>query len=388
MASPMYGAKRHHHHGVKFAQNYTDLSRQDISSLTKILSHAPKRPRSVNGASYQNMVRDLITKLPSHLRNKLPWVSTLCSLHNKMNPLPVVSIFDALKHEIDGSTAEIWIPLRDQGKMNNDQAEMLTVLQDVSSLWLRPTPVNRSEKKRPAYEYCSNRCAGCMLARIGGDVKAVTALGAFLIGRLDAKIWQRSKRILFVEAWIRNAVPDAEEEDAVISMWQLGIELGRVRKAAVVEDRPYVAEFVEQARAERSPSRKSPSQDEKAQATGSIRTSQVQNSRVDEWLEEVTVDDLFNDEGEQPPLGEGLRISSSPSPAGFVHGPASVVRDRPYGELPYTASSIYSNHSGGLKETVSPNRSARSSWEYPSSHDTESELLGLYQHSTVQGSRM
>ena len=361
----LHDQKQHHRPSDKILQ-YTDLTAADIALLTQILSHAPRQGHSILKESYKLIVREQISKLPDYLRAKIPWISSFCSLHNKINPFPVNSILEWLRDEVDRCVPEVWSPLRRQKLLGEEQMKMLATLEDLSVLWRAPIQSKQKNGRTSnlglSYGYGSAKCSACTLAQIGGNEQVLIALGAFFIGRVHSSIWKRSKRILWVESWIRGAVDDSMEDEAIRKMWRLGVELRDLRKRATVSDRAHVDEFVEKAKAIEH-LRKGP-----VDQVGPIEPSAEDDQVVDDWLAQATADEVFDEEK----VWQQLQPSQAAKPESSFEqdsGQALELEEDPEAsQLFWVPSSVYSQNS---------------EWSQPSSHDTESELIALYQHSTL-----
>ncbi len=231
---------------------YTHLSKSDIQTLVNILSHAPSKSSSALTPAYKQFTRDEVDKLPTHLRCKLPFLSSSCSLHRKMAVQPLRSIFTAIQEEVDIYAPHVWVPLQARGVMSIEQCKMLTTLEQVSRLWT-PSEVHRSRASTmslggPAVQYIPGRCTACLLAQLGSNAELVTALGVFFIGRVNPEVWKKSKRIVFLESWLRKAVYPNQADAAIQKMWQLGSELREVRKDNSTSERSYIDEHLSEAR--------------------------------------------------------------------------------------------------------------------------------------------
>ena len=366
MSSAQHDKMHPHREQARIPHDYTDLSPSDIALLTSILGHAPRRRASTSG--YEQVVRGLISSLPSHLRSKLPWLSSSCSLHHRINSLPVGSILKWVQSEIESCLPDVWTPARKRGVLTPGQADMLTALEDLSGLWLSPEAFqlkyNRAQTTNPPYEHSSKKCSACMLAQIGGNVNVLTALGGYFIGRVDTTIWKRSKRIMWMEAWLRDAVESSQEESAIQDMWKLGIQLRELRRKAAAPNRGYIDEYIEQVRMAESIERPQHSQNVDPEKAAD---SQCQTSRVPEW-EEATTDDIFGDHNEASITPEEPQRHQSHAGS---NGPASVLRSHEAGYSPRPASSFYSRAWDDDE------------WDESSPHDSVSELLDCYRHSTL-----
>ena len=380
--------KQHHRRWRVPLYDYTELSQTDIADLTGILSHAP-RPQT-SGSIYEEVVRKLISNLPSHLRSKIPWVSTLCSLHSKMNPSPIVSLFKALRREIEDCLPAAWEPLRAQGLLSSEQAEMLTVLEDLSALWLQADEFNmrfgRSRETKPACHYQKNKCAACILAHIGGNADDLVAMGAYFVARVSTNIWKRSKRIMWIEAWIRDSVEAHQQQHAIERMWQLGTELRGLRKKARGSDgkQAYVDGYIEMARGKQSsgPSRppRSSSQDWDIDFVEDAERNGIRASKVGAWVAQAEDSDGNDDQSETSQSSDKIQ-KPVPTPADILDadsGAPFATAHRNSGLRP-VASSIYSRTTDDTGDQRGKSNS--SSWASPSSTSisTNSALIDLYQ---------
>jgi hypothetical protein len=360
-------SRRHHHSKRSQPSGYTELSRSDIQLLTEILSHAPTS--STSTYAYEQIVHELVDKLPSHLRNKLPWLSSSCKLHDKIASLPITSIYKALQYETDLCTRQVWSPLRGKGVLTAEQCDLLTTLEDLSALWIPEEAFearyHRQQQSKPAYVYSSTKCAGCQLAKIGGRTQALIALGAFFIGRVKPKIWKKSVRILWIESWLRASVDRSQSKEVVLKMWRTGSGLRKLRKEHGGSDRDYVDEFVEEAQTETAHGRPRHRRNAGHDHAADVGAKAQEEVPIDGLGPDLEADELF--EGAGSPLENADGFVSTEDLLGIPDD--DIPRDV---QLPRFASSIYSRavDDDGEHESRGHGRS------------TESELLSLYNHST------
>lgn len=371
---------------------YTELRPTDIALYTQLLSHAPKRPRSITCDTYEHVVDRLISNLPSHLRSKIPWLSSFCTLHHRMNPLPVIGILRSFQHEIDEHLPALWIPLCTQGSLNEEQADLLTALEDVSALWLRPEAFElkflRSQRARPKHPYQSNGCGACVLAHMGGNLEVLVALGGFLLGRLKTNLWKRSKRIMWIEQWIRGSVEDHEEEWAVEEMWALGEELQALRKSKRPSSHERVGEHVERGEDQpleevphhwHSPTQRTPAEIEE------LPVDDSHASHAGRWLARLPASDCFQDPGPLLRRPQSLQSSALHRVKHEV-SPTSVDSQEP---LPSFSrpSSVYSRNVDGRSMIPTPiGDPGVSGGHLLEPQDSFSTLIDLYRHSALPGS--
>ena len=268
--------------------------------------------------------------------------------------------------------------LRKGSVLSKEQDGQLTMLEDMSALWLRPeafqSNYGRQQKTKPAFECVTNKCSACILAQIGGNTKLVTALGGFFIGRVDTSIWRRGKRVMWMGSWIRNSIDDSQEEEAIQKMWQLGVHLRELRKKGVPQNRAYIDEYVKMSKSAegsepgRTPATSHPT--EYAELANEAPYGSM-NPRVGEWLSEVTADDLFDrpneplapiPEHEKPTQWDPVDYNFEPAPGMQARTPQTNLRP---------PSSVYSRNT------------AVTAWPPASPYDTVSDLIDHYRHSNV-----
>lgn len=362
MASTFSVQRQHHRRDDQIVRNYTDLTPADIKLLTKILSHAPKQRNSTIAASYERIVREQTLTLPTHLRTKIPWISTFCSVHNRINPFVVNSIREWLKDEVDHCVPRVWSPLEEQNLLNAEQSKMLALVEELSTLWtpLQGSSQERSHQRKASvtYAYGSAKCGGCVLAQIGGHEQVLIAIGAFFIGRVRSSIWERSKRIIWMESWLRDTVDESGVDQAIRKMWDLGMELRELRKKANISERPYVHDYVERAQAvEQAQRQKQPAQDDLTEV----------DQNADGWLSQVaTADELFDNEAVWDELQPSKSSELEPNVDQDADSVEEFQEDLEASRLFRPPSSVYSQHSKRSQA---------------SSHNTESRLLDMYRHS-------
>lgn len=245
--SHKHGPHHHHHHHNKFPpRDYTDLSKTDIALLAPIFAPLPT-PETSAAATYRLRTKKLITELPFHLQAKIPKLSTFCSMHHHLNPMPVIDLVRVVQREVAPEALQTW----------TDTKELpLTMLRDVNSIWTKPTYSNTSQST--CFVYQSNKCAACHLAVLARSPDALIALGAITIARLNPKNWKKSKRILWFEEWLTQCVEWRQDDKTSVEiMWKAGVQLSQgmeAKKDGDGDERPWVDEYVAMATAPPSPS--------------------------------------------------------------------------------------------------------------------------------------
>lgn len=200
-------------------KDYKDLTHTDIRLLAPLFRPAPLSGTSAS-AVHEASIRHKIQDLPLHLRCKLPKLSTFCSLHEKLNPLPILSILEAVQHEVSSANLDLY-----------EEAvcgQTIRFLKDVNGIWLKPAEF-RARYGVPApydFAYVPRRCAACRLAMVAMDTHVLTTLGGLVIASIDPANWKKSKRIYWFEEWLKTTVEEEERlEGAILSMFDFAIEL-------------------------------------------------------------------------------------------------------------------------------------------------------------------
>ncbi|KAK4987660.1 hypothetical protein LTR66_007540 [Elasticomyces elasticus] len=217
---------------------YADLGYNDIRLLTSLLSYAP-RPSLPNVSKavqdFKEVSKAQISYLPSHLKSKISIISVFCKLHKRLNVAAVTSVYKAFKYEVDTELYDTWLPLRHAGLLTLEQNALLTVLENVSALWLRPAvfQVQTGHEPEERWKYQDNECAACLLARLGGHEEACVALGAVVLGSMKTDM--ESKRVVWIESWLRAVGKDGDS--FIAKTRRLGSELREVRQGAKRADK-------------------------------------------------------------------------------------------------------------------------------------------------------
>ncbi|KXT06597.1 hypothetical protein AC578_8549 [Pseudocercospora eumusae] len=212
-------ARRHHRENFP-PMEYTDLSPDDIKKLAPLFKVKPQSDSPSHDA-YEAELKENIGALPPHLRCKLPKLSTFCSRHHKINPLPIISLLEVVKDEVyPPSLARKHEPLGDQ----------YFILQEVNAIWTKAANFRKTFLRDPTdFTYHEHKCAACKLALVAKDVPTLVALGGLIISRIKPKNWKKSIRILFMEEWIKASVDFSYQNQAPITaMFDLGVALNEI----------------------------------------------------------------------------------------------------------------------------------------------------------------
>ncbi|RMY63749.1 hypothetical protein D0863_10314 [Hortaea werneckii] len=186
---------------------YRDLNRTDISLLAPILAVEG----ATNPASPIQTTKHQISQLPSHLQATIPWLSTFCRHHRKLNSLPLISLWNAIRDEVLSELATVWT--------NVDLSPAHAHFIDRIRHFPRFDP--RQVSKR-----C---CAACSLASMAGDNDLLIAVGAVVLAGLARRNWRKSKRALFLQVLLGGQTSAKHAEGSVLKMLQLAAEWREIR---------------------------------------------------------------------------------------------------------------------------------------------------------------
>ncbi|KAK5116434.1 hypothetical protein LTR62_007981 [Meristemomyces frigidus] len=193
------------------AREYHDLSRRDLRDLGAILAVC---------LTDVDHIQHLIAALPQRLRSKYPLLSSFCSAHKRLNPLPIVSLWRSLLHLVSTEVEATWVFLASRSvvsQLGQDLRDRLT-----------------------AHDH--GNCAACSLASLAGDEEVVVVVGAVVLSGLRRRNWGRSKRVYFLEELLLSTGEGVEQQrsEKVGRMFELGEELRRLRKES--SGRPVIDE--------------------------------------------------------------------------------------------------------------------------------------------------
>ncbi|KAI6883189.1 hypothetical protein KC360_g5106 [Hortaea werneckii] len=184
---------------------YRDLTRADISLLAPILAVDPIEENSPNQTTKHH-----ISQLPSHLLATIPWLSTFCPHHRKLNSLPIISLWNAMRDEVLRELATVW-----------------------TNVDLSPAHAHFIDRVRhfPRFNQKPHRgrCAACSLASMAGDNDLLIAAGAVMSATLSQRNWRKSKRALFLQGMLGGRVSASHAEGPVVKMLQLAAEWREIR---------------------------------------------------------------------------------------------------------------------------------------------------------------
>ncbi|GAB1731044.1 hypothetical protein NU195Hw_g3752t1 [Hortaea werneckii] len=184
---------------------YRDLNRADISLLAPILAVDPTNP-NFPGQTTKHQV----SQLPSHLLATIPWLSTFCPVHRKLNSLPIISLWNAIRNEVLHELASTW-----------------------TNVDLSPAHAHFIDRVRhfPRFDQKVSKrcCAACSLASMAGDNDLLIAVGALMLATLSRRNWKKSKRVLFLQVLLSGRTSASHAEGPVVKMLQLAAEWREMR---------------------------------------------------------------------------------------------------------------------------------------------------------------
>ncbi|THW22448.1 hypothetical protein D6C89_03675 [Aureobasidium pullulans] len=227
------------------ARSYADLLPFEVSQLASVLCHGPPISTPRDGAvwtTYVSHTNERMALLGSKLRaattlpSFLPWSinHSLCSLHRRLNAKPLEDIFAALRYEVETRTQEIWQSVALAGGLSASQTEQLALMDEIQALWLSSADFMQKFNRLPTpkYGYQTDGCVACILARMGGNLEVIMALGALLLGSMRRSD-MLSTRVCFCREWVRYIVGDVDCVDtALAKMDKMGTKLREARRWA------------------------------------------------------------------------------------------------------------------------------------------------------------
>ncbi|KAM0713817.1 hypothetical protein Q7P37_010779 [Cladosporium fusiforme] len=203
-------------------REYTDLTRTDISLIAPIL--LPKTAKETR-SEYEKRTKKRISELPAHLHCKHPLLSSFCSLHSKISPGPIVSLFNSLREEIEDEIPETWTPLVEKKALEPMKRGMVEMVQNLAVVWLGQKFFAERYGKNPPLSLARSKisgCAACTMVLIAADFQTQVALASLFIGRVDYKVWHSSKRIAFFLEWTAARMPGSVRDDSKKLIWEVG----------------------------------------------------------------------------------------------------------------------------------------------------------------------
>ena len=226
-----------------YPTNCRDMSQDDISKLTSILSRTPPPdlpPSSAQYQSYCTITERQISRLPSHLLSAssrtanrinrlLSRPSGLCRLHDRLNADLIDSTFHCLQSEIEDKISVSLHEIRNLPAYAQTYFPIMAFLNDVQALWLdHEAYVARfGYEASDRFKYQANRCNACMLAELGSDKNALIALLAGEKMRMRERRTElpcSSFRISWITVWMSH-FPDGQGAEMLRVAGAIGSQL-------------------------------------------------------------------------------------------------------------------------------------------------------------------
>ncbi|KAL9079464.1 MAG: hypothetical protein Q9157_001673 [Trypethelium eluteriae] len=250
-------------------RRYNNLSESEISLLTRVLSNAPSQNllrTSPRYETYVNITQEMIQALPSVLTTPPPTKHLfglfttdnnqcmvkdprridgrpfrgLCDMHSRLQCPLTHSI---LRFVLDEITC--YMPRLFELPFEPECQSLFEVLINVTSLYLRPVDFEKLWGRPPSqgWERQKNRCAACILARIGSDADVLVGLSAVYRARVREETYDFHLRASWYDEWIRaHAGHDGEnlveKSHALGSVMKRVVRKARKKKEALSEIDP------------------------------------------------------------------------------------------------------------------------------------------------------
>jgi len=227
------GAHHHRRRTEHFPpQTYSDLTRTDLSLVAPIL--LPQTVHETRSA-YEKKIKKTIADLPWHLHCKIPLLSSFCSLHSKLSPGPITSLFNSLREEIEDEVPKTWDPLVKRQMLSAQKAEMVEIVQHLAVLWMGPKVFQARFEREPRRAFMKekpSKCCACTLVAMAGDFQTQVAMAGLFIGRINQNMWEGSKRIQWYLEWTCARLPKRRRDDAQGLIWEIGKKFRMTRLGA------------------------------------------------------------------------------------------------------------------------------------------------------------
>ena len=224
-------------------QSYHELPVELIKPLARVLSYAPApsvNSKTLKRESYINVTKYQIAELPPKLLMHDGLIARmcakalgLCSLHNQLVPSVIEDILRWIQNEVEYYIPRMIRRMRNKGAFSVTQRAIFNtvfaVFEDVPAMWYKSAEftTRKGRAVAPQWSYQKDRCAACILARLGGDESFVFALRVGMLGRMKESVGDSSRRMKWIEAWMEGVDRKVELQR---SSTALGQELKALRK--------------------------------------------------------------------------------------------------------------------------------------------------------------
>lgn len=215
--------RRHRHRAQNFPpKEYTDFTRTDISLIAPIL--LPKTEAETR-SEYEKRIKKRINELSAHLHCRHSLMSSFCSLHSKLSPRPIISLFNSLRSEIEDEIPDTWGPLVKTKQLESMKRGIVQTAQNLAVLWLGQKAFTERFGDDPPLALSKTKassCAACTLVMFAADFQTQVALASLFIGRVNPRTWNSSKRIAWFLEWTAARMPESVREDSKKLIWDVG----------------------------------------------------------------------------------------------------------------------------------------------------------------------
>lgn len=220
------------------------LRNSDIKRIVRILRDSPDASSQTVRERHGKRIEDAIAKLPRRLRSS-PLAShhALCETHKGLDAHLIEDIWAWIKYELEVAIGRFLYPIIVSKVLSEPEERRARQLEPVvrmfNPVWTlaeSPPPGIPPIDAGDTWVYQDNGCPACLLARLGSNEDALSALFAGMYGHLHLRSsGQRgvekikSKRLRFVRYWMRT-YPDGEQK--TFDAYNLGVKLKALRKEA------------------------------------------------------------------------------------------------------------------------------------------------------------
>ncbi|KAF4772395.1 hypothetical protein HAV15_004815 [Penicillium sp. str.  len=190
--------------GQRDTRFVTDLRRDELKKLTEILQIDITKAKHTD-----EVIKRMIHELPKNMRRDR-WSRAnkdLCDAHQGLNAYLMDNMFTLIHREVGhhlrkfDAYPELLKPL---------DILILQKLQAIQGMWEKPNPKDQGISE--AWQYETNGCQGCMVARVASDKHALRNLRIALLSRTQTRLNHAPRRLMkFVDTCI-DLFPDDVDE--------------------------------------------------------------------------------------------------------------------------------------------------------------------------------
>ena len=151
--------------------------------------------------------------------------------------MPVSSLFNTIREEIEDHLPRCWGPLAKRGQLSSQKEEMLEIVTHLAVLWLGPKVFQakfQREPRRALVKSKPSKCNACQLVSIGKDFPTLVAMAGLFIGRVKKSVWGSSRRIQFLLEWCASRLSPRLREDGIALVWDIGRKFRVTRIGAMM----------------------------------------------------------------------------------------------------------------------------------------------------------